>query len=90
MSVKKADNDRLASEIARVATAMELQNSLRKKFLMGVTFGIGTALGASVIASILVLVFAQALQSLGLDPAVLDARAVRTVEDQIRAQSPQD
>lgn len=81
MTSKKHDSDRLANEIARVANAMELQNSLRKKFLMGLLFGIGTALGASVIASILVLLFGQALQSFGIDPSVLDARTTKIVED---------
>ncbi len=77
MASQKHDSDRLANEIARVANAMELQNSLRKKFLMGLLFGIGTALGASVIASILVLLFGQALQSFGIDPSVLDARTTK-------------
>lgn len=90
MVASKHEENRLADEISRVALAMERQNSLRRKFAMGVLFGVGTALGASVIASILVLIFSSFLRSVGLNPDVLSEDATRTMETQIRLQTPQD
>lgn len=57
-------------EILRVARTLELQNSLKHKLLSGIVFGLGTAIGASIIASILLLASVRALRTLGVDTSI--------------------
>lgn len=58
------------NEILRVARTLELQNSLKYKLLSGIVFGLGTAIGASIIASILLLASVRALRTLGVDTSI--------------------
>ena len=57
-------------EILRVARTLEFQNSLKYKLLSGIVFGLGTAIGASIIASILLLASVRALRTLGVDTSI--------------------
>ncbi len=57
-------------EILRVARTLEVQNSLKHKLLSGIVFGLGTAIGASIIASIVLFASVQALRSLGVDTTI--------------------
>jgi hypothetical protein len=82
--------DQLSTEVARVADALETQNSARKRFVMGVVFGVGTAIGASIIASVLVLIFSQTLSAVGLSQDFLGQDAESVIEEQINIQTPQN
>jgi hypothetical protein len=84
--------DALASvtaELDRVAKALERQNSPRHRFAAGVIFGLGTAIGASIIATLLIGQLSRVLNLTGLD--LNDYYAARVVmERQIQQQTPQD
>ena len=88
---KKAQPDisDLSKEIGRVADALEKQNSFRRRLLTGITFGVGTAIGASVIATLIVIGTARLLAPIGIDflSELRDARNV--LETQIESQTPQ-
>ena len=94
MPVTKTDKTRalrgLAKEVSRVATALERQNSAKRRFLMGIVFGVGTAIGASIIASLIVILAVKALSVIGLDSVSLGQDIGTTIEQQIKLQTPQD
>ncbi|MDA1038379.1 MAG: DUF5665 domain-containing protein [bacterium] len=54
-------------EIKRIGDIMKQQNRLHRRFLSGVVFGAGTAVGASIIAGIVALLLRKFLHSLGID-----------------------
>jgi hypothetical protein len=58
--------ERLAHEVSGVAGELKKQNSVWRKLLSGIMFGAGTAIGATVVAAIVILIFMQTLQALGL------------------------
>jgi hypothetical protein len=62
----KPQND-LERNIARLADAVEKQNAMPRRFLLGIVSGIGTAIGATAIAGIVLVWLVKFLQSLGLD-----------------------
>ncbi len=80
----------LSKELARVASALERQNSVKRRFFMGVVFGVGTAIGASLIASVIVLIMVRALSVVGLDVTGFGQDVGATIEQQIKLQTPQD
>lgn len=80
----------LTKEIARVASAMEKQNKIQRKFFMGIVFGVGTAIGASIIASILVFTFVKTLGIIGFDASILGENPSEVFEQQIKIQTPQE
>lgn len=57
----------LSKNVAYLARIIERRNLLRRRFLSGIFFGLGTALGASVIATIVVILLAQLLQASGAE-----------------------
>lgn len=57
-------------EMLRVGRTLEYQNSLKYKLLSGIVFGLGTAIGASIIASILLIASVRALRTLGVDTGI--------------------
>lgn len=67
-------------EILRVARALEWQNSLKYKLLSGVIFGLGTAIGASIIASILLVASVRAMQTFGIDTGIFNGPNATTGE----------
>jgi len=80
----------LAVELARVAKALERQNELRRRFMTGLVFGLGTAIGASIVASFLILAFTRILHAVGLDAVLIDQRAAQVLENQLKNQAPQE
>ncbi|KPJ85371.1 hypothetical protein AMJ57_03320 [Parcubacteria bacterium SG8_24] len=80
---------RLSDQISRVADALEKQNSLRRRLLTGLIFGVGTAIGASVIATLIIIGAARLLAPIGIDflSELREARGV--LETQIESQTPQ-
>jgi len=76
--------NRLTDAVSRVADVLESQNRYRRRFLMGIVFGVGTAIGASIIASILVLWFSWLLQVVGLDETLLGDNLTGVVEEQVQ------
>lgn len=82
--------DHLASEVGRVADALEKQNLARRKLLMGVIFGVGTAIGASIIASIVIVLLSRTFSAFGLDLNLLQEEVAPVLEQQLNTQTPQD
>lgn len=67
-------------EMLRAARTLEFQNSLKYKLLSGIVFGLGTAIGASIIASILLIASVRAMRSLGIDTSIFTAPSVTVGE----------
>jgi len=57
----------LAKETGRLASNVAKQNSLSRRLLVGILFGVGTAIGASIIATILVVAFSRIVAAFGVD-----------------------
>ena len=58
----------LAHEVHRVADVLEKQNNLGRRFFLGLVLGLGTALGASIIATLTLFVLKAVLNEyLGID-----------------------
>ncbi len=80
----------LSKQVSRVATALERQNSARRRFLMGLVFGVGTAIGASIIASAIIIFMVRAFSLIGFDASQFGQDIGSTIEGQLKLQSPQD
>ena len=50
MKNKSTENPNLANELARIATAIEQHNTWHRRFLLGLLQGVGTVLGATIVA----------------------------------------
>ncbi len=61
------NNAKLIKEISRTAAALEKQNNPGARFILGIVFGVGTAIGASIIASLVLFGSAKVLQMVGFD-----------------------
>jgi len=46
---------------------LERMNSLKRRFLLGIVHGVGTAIGATIIAAIIIYFLIQGLQAVGAD-----------------------
>lgn len=57
----------LTKQLKKMAEVQKKQNRLPRRFLVGLFFGLGTAIGASVIAAILIFIISQAIQAVGID-----------------------
>lgn len=57
----------LAKETQRIANQLEKQNNLSRRFVVGILFGVGTALGASLIATIIIVIFSRLVSGVGID-----------------------
>jgi len=64
---KSSHESSLASEVGRLARATEQQNVFWRRFLSGILFGIGTAIGASFIAALTIILLTRVLAALGID-----------------------
>jgi len=82
--------ERLALEVSRVADALEKQNNLRRRLFVGLIFGVGTALGASIVASILVFMLSRTFLALGVDLGSIGQDVQPILEEQIQLQTPQE
>ncbi len=80
----------LEVELSRIAKALERQNDFKRRFLVGVVFGLGTALGASIVASLIILSFSSLLSAFGLDQFSPIPNAAQVLEEQLRNQTPQE
>lgn len=69
------DTVKLTNEISRAVTTIEKQNNAGTKFILGLAFGVGTAIGASIVASLILLGSAKVLHLVGFDlDAFMDTR----------------
>lgn len=64
---RPSDNLRLAEEIRALTFYLKKTNSFRHRFLMGMFWGIGGVLGATILAAPLILALSKLLAPLGLD-----------------------
>ena len=62
----KKDESTLESAVIRLSEVVEKQTQLKHKFLSGLVFGLGTALGASVFAGIIIYVLSQIFSAAGI------------------------
>ena len=68
MKAQKTDpTAKLGKQLTRLNETLMRSNRLFHRFLMGIAFGLGTALGASIIATIVILVLVNFLQITGLE-----------------------
>lgn len=58
---------KLMNEISRATTVLEKQNNAGTKFILGLAFGVGTAIGASIVASLILLGSTKVLQMVGFN-----------------------
>jgi len=82
--------DQLSAEVRRVAKALERQNDLKRRLVTGIVFGVGTAVGASVIATLIIVGTARLLAPIGIDLVSELGRARAVLEQQIQQQTPQE
>jgi hypothetical protein len=77
-STTERKTDDLSANIGRVAKALEDQNKLTTRLFAGVMFGVGTAIGASVIATLIIITVAKLLAPIGIDfiSEIKDTRAL--------------
>lgn len=70
--VGRTNLGRLAADVRRIADMLERRReSWWKKFVLGIAFGAGTALGASFIATLVVYLVVRALAVAGVDTSVI-------------------
>ncbi len=73
---KKSPGKELATEVRKLTMVIEKQNRLRWRFLYGLFFGVGSAIGATVIAGLIIYFASQVLDVVGMssiiDPASLE------------------
>jgi hypothetical protein len=73
-------DDDFAGSVSRLTKMMRKQNSLSRRFLAGMVFGVGSAIGATVIAAALVIVLSRLLAPIGVD-LMSDLRQIRQTLD---------
>lgn len=59
--------DNIAHQLGRVARALERENLLWRKLANGILLGLGTAIGATVIAGIVLLILSQISRFFGFE-----------------------
>ncbi len=57
----------LSQEVASIAVTLRRQSKIGNRFLHGLVFGLGTALGASFVAGIAVVILSQLLSLTGVE-----------------------
>lgn len=57
----------LSQELASIAVTLRRQSKIGNRFIHGLVFGLGTALGASFVAGIAVVIISQLLSLTGLE-----------------------
>ncbi len=72
----------LSKPVERLGRALERQNSLGRRFLSGLVFGLGSVLGAAIFGALAVYVVTQILQSVGWESLIQD-----TVNDFVKGQT---
>ncbi len=85
-----ADSDavRIADAIGRLANALEKQNLYHRRFLNGLIFGVGTAIGASVIATLIIVTLSRVFSLVGIANFLDPSFGQQVLEEQIESQTP--
>ena len=60
----------LAKEVHHLADVQERRNKFSRRFYSGVVFGLGTALGASIIAAVVLYILSKIFQTIGLETMI--------------------
>jgi hypothetical protein len=71
--------DELTESVKELSSVLKLHISFGRRFLIGMMFGLGSALGATVIAAIVLLILSRVLQATGID-AVIDQEIINTIQ----------
>ena len=68
MKEQKLDHQQeLIKQIEQLIFSLERSNKFSRRFLLGIFLGLGTALGASAVATIVFLLLSQIIQASGLE-----------------------
>ncbi len=78
----------LTGALRDISSSLQKQTNFKRKFLMGLFFGVGTAIGASVIATLIIISLANILQGLGIEFLGSLQDATETLREQINMQTP--
>jgi len=87
-STKEKELAGLTTELSNIAVALEKQNSFKRRILLGILFGVGTAIGASIIASLIILTVARFFEVTGLKGWIDTSSTQQLIEGQIKLQTP--
>jgi hypothetical protein len=79
----------VASQLERVARALEVQNEPVRRFLLGIFFGVGTAIGATILTSA-VLFFVYRILSVAGIQIPETSNSLKQIQKQIEYLSPND
>ncbi len=82
------DAVRLADAIGRLADALEKQNLYHRRFLSGLIFGVGTAIGASVIATLIIVTLSRVFSLVGIANFLDPSFGQQVLKEQIESQTP--
>ncbi len=69
---KKSPEKALAKEVRRLTDIIQARGRLRRRFLSGLFFGVGSAIGATVVAGIIIYIIASILKVVGIMPTEID------------------
>lgn len=74
-TASRPDENHIAKELHRLTKVIERQTGLGRRFLLGLLFGLGTALGASVVATVVILFMRLVLGYFGVDDPLQNTNA---------------
>lgn len=74
---------------ARLARAMERETSIGWRFLLGLVWGVGTAIGATIVATLLLFVLVKLFQSIGWQEKIDEWKAQMQAEISSEVQASQ-
>lgn len=72
----ETDGIKLAESIEGLKKEVSFLNSLRRSFFRGMIFGLGSAIGAGIIAALLIGIVNQALKTFGSIPGAEDLKKI--------------
>ena len=55
--------DALKSELEKLTKELKLQNSAKRRFFLGIVSGVGSALGATIVASLVIILLSQVIKT---------------------------
>lgn len=75
-------DENLTRQVSRLADALEKQQSFKRKFFSGIVLGVGTAIGASMIATIVILSLNRILSFIGIELPKSQSNDVRILQEE--------
>jgi hypothetical protein len=69
----------LAKSVQELSKVFKLYISFKRRFFLGIVFGLGSALGATVIAAIVLIILSRLIQATGID-AIVGQEIIQTIQ----------